>query len=189
MTMNRVVVLTLAVAAGACTKEAPSNEVRASGHVEETDVRLAPEVGGRILTLAVKEGDRVEPNALILQVDTRDFELAVERAKAERSQADAQLALLVAGSRREDISQSREQTQAARDDVSAARAELSSAEADLERFEALLKANAGSRKQRDDAATRRDVARERVQAAESRVRAADQATARLVSAYLPPMAS
>lgn len=185
MTMNRVVFITLSVAACACTKEAPSNELRASGHVEATDVRLAPEVGGRILRLAVKEGDRVEPNALILQLDARDFELAAERARAERRQADAQLALLEAGSRREDISQSREQTQAARDDVSAARAELSSAEADLERFEALLEANAGSRKQRDDAATRRAVARDRVKSAESRVRAAEQSTARLVSGARP----
>ena len=185
MTVNRVIVLTLSVAACACTKDAPSNEVRASGHVEATDVRLAPDVGGRILTLAVKEGDRVEPNALILQLDARDAKIAVQRAKADRSQADAQLALLEAGSRREDISQAQAQAQAARDDVSAARAELSSAEADLERFEALLKANAGSRKQRDDAATRRDVARERVQAAASRVRAAEQSTARLVSGARP----
>jgi HlyD family secretion protein len=183
--MNRAVLLTLSITACACAQEPPSNEVRASGHVEATDVRLAPEVGGRILTLAVKEGDRVEPNALILRLDATDFELAAARAKAERSQADAQLALLEAGSRREDISQAQAQTQAARDEVAAARAELTSAEADLERFEALLKANAGSRKQRDDAGTRRDVAREHVQAAESRVRAAEQSTARLVSGARP----
>ena len=187
MTINRAIVLTLTLtpAMAACKQEPPSNDVRASGHVEATDVRLAPEVGGRILTLAVKEGDRIEPNALILQLDGRDLELAVERARADKSQADAQLALLEAGSRREDIGQAQAQAQATRDDVSAARAELGSAEADLERFEALLKANAGSRKQRDDAATRRDVARERVQAAESRVRAADQSTARLVSGARP----
>src|SRR5262245_55892470 len=103
MTMNRAIVLMLSLAASACAQEPPPNEARASGHVEATDVRLAPEVGGRILTLAVKEGDRVEPNALILQLDATDLELAAARAKAERSQADAQLALLEAGSRREDI--------------------------------------------------------------------------------------
>jgi membrane fusion protein YbhG len=185
MTMNRAIVLTLMLGVAGCAKEAPSTEVRASGHVEATEVRLAPEVGGRVVTLAVKEGDRVEPNAIILQLDTRDFELAAERAKAERSQADAQLALLQAGSRREDIRQAEAQAQAARDEVEAARAELSSAEADLERFDALLRANAGSRKQRDDAATRRDVARERVKAAEGRARAAEQTTARLLSGARP----
>jgi HlyD family secretion protein len=183
--LRTTIVLTVSLLAAACAEEAPSNEVRASGHVEATDVRLAPEVGGRILTLAVAEGDRVEPNALILQLDARDLELTAERVKAERSQADAQLALLQAGSRREDIGQSQAQAQAARDEVAAAKAELKSAEADLERFETLLNVNAGSRKQRDDAATSRDVAREHVQAAESRVRAAEQSTARLVSGARP----
>jgi HlyD family secretion protein len=171
-------IVPLCIAAG-CAQPTPSNEVRVSGHVEATDVRLAPEVGGRIIMMTVKEGDRVEPGALILRLDGRDIELAIDRAKADQRQADAQLKLLLAGSRREDITQAQAQTQAARDDVSAARAELAAAEADLQRFEALLQANAGSRKQRDDAATRRDVARERVQAAESRVRAADQTTVRL----------
>lgn len=185
MTITRAMLLALSLGACACAQAPPPNEVRASGHVEATDVRLAPEVGGRIMTLAVREGDRIEPNALILRLDASDFELAAARAKAERSQADAQLALLEAGSRREDISQSEAQAQAAREDVAAARTELSSAEADLERFEALLKANAGSRKQRDDAATRRDVARQRVRGAESRARAAEHATARLVSGARP----
>ena len=44
----------------ACAAEPPANEVRASGHVEATEVRLAPEAGGRIIELAVKEGDSVE---------------------------------------------------------------------------------------------------------------------------------
>jgi HlyD family secretion protein len=177
----------LVVLAGlaSCAEEPSPNEIRASGHVEATDVRLAPEVGGRILLLTVKEGDRVEPDTLILRLDGREIELAVQRAQAERAQAEAQLKLLQAGARREDIAQAQAQAQAARDDVSAARAELSAAEADLQRYEALLQANAGSRKQRDDAATRRDVARERVQAAESRVRAADQATARFRSGARP----
>ena len=182
--MRRAIILLLPALA-ACTQEPPSNEVRASGHVEATDVRLAPEVGGRIVLLSVKEGDPVKTGAMILRLDGRDHELAVQRAKAEQDQAEAQLKLLLAGSRREDISQAQAQTQAARDEAAAARAELAAAETDLERFEALLRANAGSRKQRDDAATRRDVARERVEASESRVRAAEQAAARLRAGARP----
>jgi HlyD family secretion protein len=168
----------VAVCAG-CNDDPPANEIRATGHVEATDVRLAPEVGGRIVQLTVKEGDRVEPGAVIMKLDTRDAELAIDRAKAERSHAEAQLKLLRAGARREDINQAQAEAQSARDNLDAARAELRAAETDLQRFEALLEANAGSRKQRDDAATRRDVAREQVEAAESRVRAAEQAVARL----------
>jgi HlyD family secretion protein len=168
----------IAVSAG-CGEAPPANEIRATGHVEATDVRLAPEVGGRIVLLNVEEGDRVEPGAVILKLDARDAELAIDRAKAERSHAEAQLKLLQAGSRREDINQAQAEAQAARGELAAARAELSAAETDLQRFEALLNANAGSRKQRDDAALRRDVARERVEAAENGVRAAEQAVARL----------
>lgn len=177
--MRRAMAVLFVVVFAGCREEPPANEIRASGHVEATDVRLAPEVGGRILLLTVKEGDRVEPGALILRLDGREIELAVQRAKAEHAQAEAQLKLLEAGSRPEDIRQAEAQAQATRDELSAARAELTAAEADLQRFEALLQANAGSRKQRDDAATRRDVARERVQAAGARGRAADQVTARL----------
>jgi HlyD family secretion protein len=184
MTMRLLVVL-LSAAAFACAEDAPSNEVRATGHVEATEVRLAPKVGGRLAMLNVKEGDRVEQGALVAQIDPRDMELALARAKADREQAEAQLRLVRAGSRREEIAQAEAQAQAARDEVAAARAELASAQADLERFESLLRSNAGSRKQRDDAATRADVARERVQASESRVRAADQATARLRAGARP----
>jgi HlyD family secretion protein len=181
--MRRVAVTVVAgvsILAG-CAQDAPSNEVRASGHVEATEVRLAPEVGGRLLELRVKEGDVVNAGDLILRIDARDTELALDRARADLQQASAQLKLLQAGSRREDIAQAQAQAQAARDEVAAARAELTAAEADLQRLEALLESNAGSRKQRDDARARRDVARERVEAAESRVRAADQTTARLRS--------
>jgi HlyD family secretion protein len=183
--MSRVLPCVLLLAVLACEQAPPANEVRVSGHVEATDVRLAPEVGGRIVELPVKEGDRVEPNALIVRLDAREYELAIDRARADQQMAEAQLRLLQAGSRTEDIRQAEAQAQTARDDVAAARAELASAEQDLQRFDALLQANAGSRKQRDDAATRRDVARERLQAAESRVRAADQGTARLRAGARP----
>ena len=40
-------------------KQPPTERLRVSGHVEATEVRLAPDAGGRILELPVKEGDRV----------------------------------------------------------------------------------------------------------------------------------
>ena len=55
----------LAVIASACSEEAPTDRLRVSGHVEATETRLAPEVGGRILTLTVKEGDRVQPGQVV----------------------------------------------------------------------------------------------------------------------------
>src|SRR5688572_7563766 len=102
--MTRSVIL-IAVLATACSEEAPSDRLRVSGHVEATETRLAPEVGGRILTLPVKEGDRVQPGQTVLTLDTRDVQLAIDRAKAERAAAEAQLRLVQAGARVEDVRQ------------------------------------------------------------------------------------
>ena len=170
--------LMAAIAAMACRDQAPLTSIRVSGHVEADDVQLSAEVGGRVLELTVAEGDRVTAGQVIARLDTRDAELAIARGRAERAQADAQLRLLQAGSRQEDIRQAAAQVTAADADVSAAEAELKNATADLERFESLLRANAGSRKARDDAQARRDVASDRVAAAKERRRAlAEQAAA------------
>ena len=179
-----VALLSLAACA-ACNKDTDPNVARVSGHVEATEVQVAPEVGGRIVDLRVDEGDRVKRGDVIARLDTRDTELQMQRARAERQGADAQLRLLQAGSRAEDVRQAQAQVEAAETDAAAARAELKAADADLERFEALLRANAGSQKQRDDAKARADVARERVRGAEERTRAARETLGRLRAGARP----
>ncbi len=176
--MKRTVVAVVLLAAG-CAPEAPTDRLRVSGHVEATETRLAPEAGGRILTLTVKEGDRVRTGQTVLTLDTRDVQLAIDRVKAEQHAAEAQLRLVQAGSRVEDIRQAQSQVETARSEVNGARTELQAAEQDLERFETLLKNNSGSQKQRDDAATRRDLAKDRVASAESRVRTAGELASKL----------
>ena len=168
----------LLVAVAGCNR-GPAAPPRASGYVEATEVRVAAEVGGRIVELLVDEGKRVAAGDLIARVDAADVEIAMRRAQAERDQASAQLRLVQAGPRTEDVRQARAQAQSAEADVAAAQAELDAAAADLQRFEALLRVNAGSRKQRDDAATRREVAAARVAAARERARAAEAAVAGL----------
>jgi HlyD family secretion protein len=168
-----------AFCAAACTNDAPDNTLRVSGHVEATEVHLAAEVGGRILELRVDEGDRLNRGDVIARLDTRDTELQIQRARADRDAAVAQLRLLEAGSRVEDIRQAEAQVDAAEAEALALQADLKSAQLDLDRFEALLKANAGSQKQRDDAKARVDMTRERLRSAEERVRAARETTTRL----------
>jgi HlyD family secretion protein len=163
----------------ACARKPPADRVRVSGQVEATDVRVAAPVGGRVLELRVGEGDRAKAGDVIAQLDTADARLALARAKAESQQAEAQLRLVLAGARVEDIRQAEAQVATAEADVRAAQAELAAAQADVERFEALLASSSGSRKQRDDAVTRRDVAKERLQGARDRVRVAREGVARL----------
>ena len=183
--MRKQIVLMAVMLTAACAEEAPTDRLRASGHVEATETRIAPDVGGRLLTLTVKEGDRIESGQVLMTLDTRDAQLAIERAQAERDAADAQLRLVQAGARAEDIRQAQSQVDTARAELSAARAELDASAQDLSRFESLLASNSGSRKQRDDAATRRDVARDRVTSAESRVKTAQEAHAKLRAGARP----
>ncbi len=179
------VIAGVSAAAAGCGRGSAEGPLRASGYVEATEVRVAPEVGGRIVHLAVDEGDRVSAGTLIARLETADVELAIRQAQAGRDQALAQLRLLQAGSRSQEIRQARAQVLSAEADVRAADAELSAATADLQRFEALLEANAGSRKQRDDAATRRDVASARVAAARQRTQGAREALATLEAGARP----
>jgi HlyD family secretion protein len=163
----------------ACAQKPPADRVRASGQVEATDVQVAAPVGGRLLDLRVAEGDRVAAGAIVAQLDTADARLARARAQADRAQADAQLRLLLAGARPEDVRQAEAQVAATETEVRGADAERMAAQTDVDRFEALLASNSGSRKQRDDAVTRRDVTGERAQGARDRVRAARETVVRL----------
>jgi HlyD family secretion protein len=183
--MKKTVLLIALVLASACHRSPSANEGRVSGYVEATEVRVAAEVGGRLLEVKVAEGDRVTAGDVVARIDTADVELAIRRAEADRAQAQAQLALLRAGSRQEDIRQASAQLESAQADVRAAQAELEAASADLERFEGLLRVNAGSVKQRDDAKTRRDVAQARVRAAQERAKAASDAHERVRSGARP----
>jgi multidrug resistance efflux pump len=143
-----------AVVFTACAQDRPATGARVSGQADASEVQIAPEAGGRIIEMTIAEGDRVKRGDVVARLDTRDIDLSLQRARAERAQADAQLRLLQAGARGEDIRQAESQVAAASADLAAAEADLAAAETDLQRFERLLETNSGSQKQRDDALTR-----------------------------------
>lgn len=180
--------LTVVFAAGigtACAPDGPASSVRVSGHVEATEVRVTARVGGLVLRMAVAEGDRVEPGATVAELDVVDTGLALARTRAERDLADAQLRLLLAGARPEDIRVAEAQVATARADVAAAAAERVAADVDVQRFEQLLARNSGTQKQHDDAMARRNVAAEREQAARQRIAAAEEGLARAKAGARP----
>lgn len=179
------VVVGLLLLSSACKTPPPTDRVRVSGQIEATDVQVASQVPGRLLHRAIAEGQRVEKGAVVATLDVADTELSLNRAKADRAQAEAQLRLLQAGARAEDVRQAEAQVVAAQSDVATADADLAAAVVDVDRFERLLASNSGSRKQRDDAVARRNVARERVQAAKERVRVAEEGVARVKAGARP----
>jgi HlyD family secretion protein len=169
----------LAAGATACRRGGAPGPHRASGYVDATDVRLAAKVPGRVTAVAVTEGMRVKAGDPVATLSPEDIDLALQRTHAERAQADAQVRLLRAGARPEDIQQAQAQVEAATADRQAADAELSAARADEARFTQLVENRAGATKQRDDAVTRRQLAEAHVKAASDRLAAANAALARL----------
>lgn len=156
----------LALAAAACALLAgchngdDSGAIHASGHIEATEVRLAAKVGGRLLEAPLEEGDQVHPGDLVARFESVDAEHRLAQARASEEAADAQLRLLLAGSRHEDLSR-------AEDQLAQAQAELDAAQRDLARLEGLADRGTATEKARDDARTRRDVAQRAVAAAQA----------------------
>ncbi|HZI28923.1 MAG TPA: efflux RND transporter periplasmic adaptor subunit [Gemmatimonadaceae bacterium] len=67
--------------------------VTASGQVQpRTKVDVAADISGRIVRLAVKEGQLVKRGDFLLQIDPEQYEAAVQRAEAGLSSAKAQAA-------------------------------------------------------------------------------------------------
>jgi HlyD family secretion protein len=146
----------------ACNQKG-SETIVVSGHVEATEVRVATKVGGTLEAIAFDEGARVTKGQELARIDTVDLRLALDAARAEEQQARAELRLLLAGSREEDIKEAEAQ-------VERAQADLDGAERELERMEGLLASGSGTTKSRDDAVTRRDTARAALAAARERHR-------------------
>jgi HlyD family secretion protein len=170
-----------AVLLAACGDEQRAGVLRVSGHVEATEIQVAPEVSGRILERPTSEGDRVASGDVIARLDARDTELQLRRLQAERAAADANRRLLAAGPRPEEVRQADAQAEAAAAEIATIEAELDAARMDLERFEALLAAHAGSVKQRDDARARVETLEARRRAASERLRAARENAERIRS--------
>jgi len=150
---RRIVTVTLTIQAVllavACGARGQGGRITASGHIEATDVRIVTKVRGRVLERPVDEGDQVVLGQMLAVVDTVDAELALREATAQREQADAQLRLKIAGSRREDIAQLAAQ-------VDAVTADLAGAEKELKRQDTLVAEGVTTVKTRDDALARRD---------------------------------
>lgn len=141
----------------ACDGNVENGRIHASGHIEATEVRLAAEVGGRLLAAPFEEGERVSAGAVVARLDTAELEHELARARAQEEAADAQLRLLLSGTRVEDLDRAEEQ-------LAQVQAELDNARRDFDRLEGLARSGTATEKARDDAATRLQVAERRVAA-------------------------
>ncbi len=131
---------------------AESDGLVASGTVEATDAQLGFQAPGRIARLAPREGDRVAAGDELASLDSSELEARRTQALAQVAAARAQLDELVAGSRREEVSQGRSA-------LAAAENRLADAERDAARAQTLLAGRAVAREAVDKATLAVDLAR------------------------------
>ena len=138
-------------------KNLDENSIRSSsefvGNLEANQrVALAPRVDGRIIEIAVQEGDAVKQGDLIVElqlgreqgeVEAAQSEVSIQRANVSNAEAELRAAEAEVASAEADVEQSRA-------DLREQQAELELARTNMERSEFLVKEGAQSRQILDD---------------------------------------
>jgi membrane fusion protein, multidrug efflux system len=160
------VVLGVAAVAWYCQFIAPfesTDNAAIEGHV----MPIAPQVPGRIVHLLVRDNQEVKKDDVLLEIDTRDYEVKLAQAQANLAaarsrieQAEAQLAV-----DKSKIAQEKA-------NISAAEAEENRARADLKRYQA-VESRAVSRSQLDLVETQARSALAQVEVARNKALAAE----------------
>ena len=174
-----------------------TDDAQVDGHIHPINAK----VGGTVTTVNVKENQRVEAGTVIAQIDPRDYEIAVARAQAELSQAQAGAQGALAGipvasstagtqitSSEAIAERAKSGVEVAGKEFAAAQARLNSAQArvreaqanatrasrDLERMQQLVAKDEISRQQYDAAASTAAASQASVESAEAGVLQAQQ---------------
>ncbi len=138
----------------------PDNQLY--GNVEIREVDLAFNAEGRVSQMLRQEGDHVKAGELLATLDDDSYTSALALAEAKRDAAKAQLDVLLAGSRIEDIDQ-------ARSALAAAQASLANAKASYQRQASLVSRGATPQQILDDARMALDSATAKVNGDQARL--------------------
>lgn len=84
-------------------QKGPDNIIRISGNIEATEVNVGFKISGRIVSLSVQEGDRVEKGKVLAALDEEDLRQRLKVVRATLKSAQARLSKLLAGSRPEEL--------------------------------------------------------------------------------------
>ncbi|HZP47809.1 MAG TPA: HlyD family secretion protein [Vicinamibacterales bacterium] len=191
-----VVVVILAIAVGAWFWLTRGRESTDDAQIDSHVTQVSARVGGTITQVAVDDNQLVEAGALLVQLDPRDYQIALDRAKAEL--ADAEAAAQAAASNvpvmsttatsgvttaRGGVTQATSGVSGAEQEVAGAQARLNTAQArlreaeanatksakDVERLRGLLAKDEVSQQQFDAAVATADAQRATVDSARAQV--------------------
>jgi len=121
------IVAAITIAAGAwycCRPAANDKELVLYGNVDLRQVALAFPASERIARVLAEEGQRVQAGQVLAELDTRGLRLRLAEAEAQAGAQQQALARLKAGTRPEELAQSRARTSAAQADAELARQQL-----------------------------------------------------------------
>jgi membrane fusion protein (multidrug efflux system) len=174
-----------------------TDDAQVDGHI----VPIAPRVGGTVLEVPVESNQRVEKGALLVQIDQRDYRIALLRAQADLADAEASLEAARSGvpitstitdgqltSATATAERARMSTTIAEKEIDAARARLAGAQArlkearandtrvahDLDRMKQLVAKDEVSRQQYDATVAASEAAKAAVEVAQAAITEAEQ---------------
>ena len=133
----------------------PAGIVSGNGRIESIQVDVAPKYPGRVKEILVKEGDLVEPDQVLVQMDTAELETDLARAVAKFNEAKASMASVEA-------------------DVKRREGELNLANQQMERAKMLIAKKTISREEYDQTVTKQSTADAALKATNAQLRSAKQ---------------
>ena len=158
-----------------------SDGLAASGTLEARNISVGSKVGGRVGRVLVREGDRVEPNQLLVIFESAELEGQLLQAQGRLDAARANLEKMLRGSRPEEIAEANAASNGYREaelaqakaDLEKARADEANAERELTRTEQLAGEGVMAQQALDNARDRERAAQAQVSAQSNAVTAAE----------------
>jgi HlyD family secretion protein len=133
-----------------CSSDDHLRSIEASGTIESKNITVSSRTAGNIETINFIEGSKVNAGDTIIIIDHELLEIQLQQAIAGKDAAEAQLNLMLAGAREEDINQ-------AEQNLNQAKINYETAERDKERMQSLYDSRSITQKQYEDAIARYDL--------------------------------
>lgn len=137
--------------------------------VASSEVQVMPKVSGRILSLFVEEGSRVNAGDIIAQIEHSELDAQILQSKAQLSIAQSNLQLLVNGPLKTQITQAQASVRQAEYNVAQIKVNLSHSKSELERYKKLLSQSAITKQQYDTYESQTDAIVEQYESAKQQV--------------------
>lgn len=127
-----------------------------TGTVEVTEVDVGAEIGGRIKSVLVEEGQKVEAGQVIVEIDDTTLRLQLEQAEAAVETSKAKLLEAERGATSDEIRQAEADVKAARAQLEGAEKALAIAGEQLERIKTLYDSGVASQQELDNSQAQYD---------------------------------